>query len=350
MRKRLILALVMAVVMVGGLVTATNSRAAATVPKADFDMKPQEWNCTVYMPSITAFYDVEMQKAFDRIKKRTNGLLSIKVVPNGVLPINPGDWMRAVKAGELQMSLLGADYHASDYPMWGLLNVPYLYSDEFQKRLAWDAARPILQREMHKNGIHILKYRPCPNQSLNLSKAVDLFHLKGLKVRSYSKPISRIIETIGGTPVTMASSEVSTALERGTIQGVLTTASAVLQLGWTKPLPYTYDIHLPLGIWSLAINDNLWHSLPSGVQNIVYEELDQWEAQCELYCQIVDMPGVFANMAAAGAIVKKAPPEFVDLMHEKVTKPTMAEEVAKAGAVGEEILSAMEAALGRKVR
>jgi len=277
-------------------------------------------------------------------------LLSIKVVPSGVLPIKPPDWMRAVKAGDLQMSLLGADYHASDYPMWGLLNVPYLYSDEFKKRLVWDAARPILQREMHKNGIHILKYRPCPNQSLNLSKEVDLFNLKGLKVRSYSKPISRIIETIGGIPVTMASAEISTALERGTIQGVLTTASAILQLGWTKPLPYTYDIHLPLGIWSLAINYRLWHSLPSGVQNIVHEELDQWEAQCQLYSQIVDMPGVFAKMAAAGAIVKKAPPEFVDLMHEKVTKPTMAEEVAKAGAVGEEILSAMEAALGRKLR
>lgn len=345
MHKRLILALVMAVV-----VTATNSRAPAAGPEEGFDMKPQQWNCTVYMPSITAFYDVQMQKAFDRIKKRTNGLLSIKVVPSGVLPIKPADWMRAVKAGELQMSLLGADYHASDYPMWGLLNVPYLYSDEFKKRLVWDAARPTLQREMHKNGIHILKYRPCPNQSLNLSKAVDLFNLKGLKVRSYSKPISRIIETIGGIPVTMASAEVATALERGTIQGVLTTASAILQLGWTKPLPYTYDIHLPLGIWSLAINDRLWHSLPCGVQNIVHEELDQWEAQCELYCQIVDMPGVFANMAAAGAIVKKAPPEFVDLMHEKVTKPTMAEEVAKAGAVGEEILSAMEAALGRKLR
>ena len=345
MHKRLILALVMAVV-----VTATNSRARAAGPEEGFDMKPQQWNCTVYMPSITAFYDVQMQKAFDRIKKRTNGLLSIKVVPSGVLPIKPADWMRAVKAGELQMSLLGADYHASDYPMWGLLNVPYLYSDEFKKRLVWDAARPILQREMHKDGIHILKYRPCPNQSLNLSKAVDLFNLKGLKVRSYSKPISRIIETIGGIPVTMASAEVATALERGTIQGVLTTASAILQLGWTKPLPYTYDIHLPLGIWSLAINDRLWHSLPCGVQNIVHEELDQWEAQCELYCQIVDMPGVFADMAAAGAIVEKAPPEFVDLMHEKVTKPTMAEEVAKAGAVGEEILSAMEAALGRKLR
>jgi TRAP-type C4-dicarboxylate transport system substrate-binding protein len=350
MRKRLILALAMALVMVGGLLTATNSKAAAVSPKTDFDMKPQEWNCTVYMPSITAFYDVQMQKAFDRIKQRTNGLLSVKVVPSGVLPIKPTDWMRAVKAGDLQMSLLGADYHASDYPMWGLLNVPYLYSDEFNKRLVWDAARPILQREMHKDGIHILKYRPCPNQSLNLSKAADLFNLKGLKVRSYSKPISLIIETIGGTPVTMPSAEVATALERGTIQGVLTTASAILQLGWTKPLPYTYDIQLPLGIWSVAINDRLWHSLPSAVQNIVYEELDQWEAQSELYCQIVDIPGVFANMAAAGAIVKKAPPEFVKLMHEKVTKPTMAEEVAKAGAVGEEILRAVEAALGRKVR
>jgi TRAP-type C4-dicarboxylate transport system substrate-binding protein len=299
---------------------------------------------------MTAFYDIELQAAFDRVKERTDGFLSVKVVPNGVLPIKPADWIRAVKDGDLQMSYLGGDYHATDYPMWGILNVPYLYANKFEKRLAWDAARPILQREMHKEGVHILKYRPCSNQSLNLSKKVDVFDLEGLKVRSYSKSISRIIETLGGTPISMASSEVSTALERGTIDGVLTTASAILQLGWTDPLPYTYDIHLPLGIWSICVNDDLWHSLPCDVQNIVHEELDQWEAQIAMYAQIVEMPGVFEEMAAAGAIVEVAPLELVDLMHEKVTKPALAEEVEKAGAVGEEILSALEAALGRTLR
>ena len=348
-RKQVLVAAVMLVVLLSGLVAASCA-APAPAPAPTLALEPQEWNCTVYMPALTAYYDIEMQKAFARIKERTDGLLSVKVVPSGVLPIKPADWMRAIKAGELQMSLLGADYHASDYPMWGLLNVPYLYADKFEKRLAWDAARPILEREMLKDGIHILKYRPCPNQSLNLSKAVDVFDLEGLKVRSYSKPISLIIETLGGTPVTMASAEVATALERGTIDGVLTTASAILQLGWTDPLPYTYDIHLLLGVWTVAINDELWHSLPAEVQNIVHEELDQWEAQCAMYYQVVDMPGVFDDMTAAGAIVEVAPPELVDLMHEKVTKPTMAEEVAKAGAVGEEILSAMEAALGRKLR
>jgi TRAP-type C4-dicarboxylate transport system substrate-binding protein len=203
---------------------------------------------------------------------------------------------------------------------------------------------------MHKDGIHILKYRPASIQSLNISKDMDIFDLKGLKVRSYSKPISRIIETMGGTPVSMASSEISTALERGTIDGVLTTASAIFQLGWTKPLPYTWDIHLLNTIWSVAVNDNLWHSLPAEVQNIVHEELDQWEAQSAMYAQIVEIPGIFEEMAAAGATVKVAPPEFIDLMHEKVTKPTMAEEVEKSGAVGEEILSALEEVLGRKLR
>lgn len=302
------------------------------------------------MPSMTAYYDVECQAAFDRIKERSDGFLSVKVVPNGVLPIKPADWIRAVKDGDLQMSYIGGDYHAADYPMWGVINVPYLYANKYEKRLAWDAARPILQREMHKEGVHILKYRPCANQSLNISKQKDIFDLEGLKIRSYSKPISRIIETLGGTPVSMASSEVATALERGTIDGVLTTASAILQLGWTKPLPYTYDIHLPLGIWAICVNDELWHSLPCEVQNIVHEELDQWEAQIAMYAQIVDMPGVFEDMAAAGGIVEVAPPELVDLMHEKVTKPSLAEEVEKAGAVGEEILSALEAALGRTLR
>lgn len=325
----------------------------AIVPPAhaqDAEITPQRWNLTQYMPAMTAFYDIELQAAFDRIKERTDGLLTVKVVPNGVLPIKPADWIRAVKSGELQMSYLGGDYHAPDYPMWGILNVPYLYANSFEKRVAYDAARPILQREMHKEGVHILKFRPTANQSLNLSEQVDVFDLEGLKVRSYSKSISRIIEALGGSPISMASSEVSTAIERGTIDGVLTTASAILQLGWVDPLPYTYDIRLPLGIWTIAVNDELWHSLPAEIKEIVHEELDQWEGQIGMYAELVDMPGVFDDMAAAGGIVEVAPPEIIDLMHEKVTKPAMAEAVEKAGAVGEEILAALEAALGRELR
>jgi len=377
MHKRLILALVMTVVMVGGLVAAcakpapapTPAPAPAPAPKPTpaptpvpapaptptpaappAQMKPQEWNLTVYMPALTAFYDTEMQTAFDRIKARTNGFLSVKVVPSGVLPIKPADWMKAVKTGDLQMSLLGGDYHAPDYPFMALLNVPYLYSNKYEKRLVWDAARPVVQREMHKDGIHVLKYRPASIQSLNISKDMDIFNLKGLKIRSYAKPISLIIETMGATPVTMASAEVSTALERGMLDGVLTTASAILQLGWTKPLPYTWDIHLLNTLWVVVVNDKLWHSLPIEVQGIVYEELDQWEAQSALFAEIVEIPSIFAQMKASGCTVKVAPATFIDLMREKVAKPTLAEELAKSGAVGEEIVTAIEKALGRKLR
>ncbi|MHC4310431.1 MAG: TRAP transporter substrate-binding protein [Planctomycetota bacterium] len=332
------------------VIASVSFAIAPQVHAKDAKMKPQRWNLTQYMPAMTAFYDIELQAAFDRIKERTDGMLIVKVVPNGVLPIKPADWIRAVKSGELQMSYLGGDYHATDYPMWAILNVPYLYANKFEKRVAFDAARPILQREMHKEGVHILKYRPCANQSLNLSKKADIFDLKGLKVRSYSKSISRIIETLGGSPISMASSEVATALERGTIDGVLTTASAILQLGWVDPLPYTYDIHLPLGIWTICVNDKLWHSLPADIQGIIHEELDQWVGQIGMYAQIIDMPGIFDKMAAAGATVEVAPPKIIDLMHEQVTKPAMAEAVEKSGAVGEEILEALEAALGRKLR
>ena len=320
-------------------------------PAPEAPMEPQEWNCIIYMPGITVFYDIEMQTAFDRIKERTGGLLDIKVVPNGVLPIKATDWIRAISAGELEMSLIGGAYHSGDYPMWGIIDVPYIFTDKFEKRLVWDAARPILQREMEKEGVHILKYRPAPNQCLSTSKPVDVMDMKGLKVRSYSKAISLIIETMGGTAVTMASSEIATALERGTIDGVLTTAGSILALGWTKPLPYTYDIKLLISIWAVAVNKGLWDALPKDVQNIVHEELDQYEGQSLMYAQLVEMPGVFEQMLAADAkSVEVVPPEFLELMREKVTKPLMAEEVEKAGAVGEEILRALEEVLGIKLR
>jgi len=317
---------------------------------AESAMEPQQWDCTIYMPGMTVFYDIEMQKAFDRIKERTNGLLDVRVVPNGVLPITAGDWVRAVSAGDLEMCLISGGYHAGDYPMWGILDVPYLYSNKFEKRQVWDAARPILQREMEKDNVHLLKYRPAPNQCLATAKPVDVLDLNGLKVRSYSKAISMMIEAMGGTAVTMASSEVNTALERGTIEGVLTTAGSVLTMGWLDPLPYVYDIHFLLGIWVVGVNKDLWDSLPKEVQTIVHEELDQWEGQCLMYAQVIEIPGVFDEMAVSGAkSVEVVDPEFIEIMREKVTKPLLADEVSKSGAVGEEIAQAIEEALGMEL-
>ena len=301
----------------------------------------------IYMAGITTFHDIEKQKAFDRIKERTNGLLDIRSVPHGALPIKSEEWLRAVGTGELAMCESSGGYHAGDFPMLGVFDVPYIFTNKMEKRVVYEAVRPIVQRELAKDGIHVLSYRPAFTQCFATTKPVDVMDLEGMKIRSYSLTIARIIEAMGGTPVPVAWAEVPSALEKGVADGLMTGADSIYSAKLHKIVTYSYDIGLIHGIWFLTVNKDLWDALPKDVQNIVHEELSQWEGLCLIYSQM-EMVNIYDQMLADGGEGHEvAPAEFFDLMRTEVTTPLMAEEVEKAGAVGQEILTAIEQALGK---
>jgi len=347
MKKKLAI-LGLAVVLVLSLVLACAGPGAGPAPEQA--MEPQKWTYTVDSSNLEKFYDAELIKAFARIKERTNGLLDVRVVPNGTLPIVGQDWARAVSEGDLEMTELGGSYHAGDYPILGLIDVPYLYTSKLEKRTVWEAVRPIIRREFEKENIVILNYFPRFTQAFCTNEPVDLMNLKGKKIRSYARHIGMIIEAMGGTAVPVAWPEVYTALERGVADGLLTGADAIYANKFYEVVPYSYDVGLLHGIWLCSVNKDLWDALPSDVKEIVYQELEAWEGW-SLIKSTIEMERIYDLMLAAGGKGhEKAPPEFFDLMREEVTKPLLAELLAETGAVGAEIATAMEQALGKTLR
>lgn len=320
-------------------------------PAPEQAMEPQQWDLTIDSSAIDHFSDIQLQKAFAIVKERTNGLLDVRIIPHGQLPYKGEEWLRLVSSGKLAMTLASGGYHAGDYPIWGVIDVPYTFTNMVEKRMVWDAVRPIFRREMEKENIHILNYDPRFTQSFNTSKPVDVMDLKGMKIRSYSKAIAMIIEAMGGTAVPIAWPEVYTALERGVADGLLTGADGIYLTKMFEVAPYSYDVGLIHGIWVVTVNKELWDALPKSVQNIVYEELEAFQGLSLVWAD-AEMKNIYDLMLADGGKghEKITDPAFFDMMLEKVTKPLMAEELAKTGAVGEEIVSAMEQALGKTLR
>jgi len=379
MNKRLILALVMMVVLMTGLVagcaaptapgapaktvttTATKTitstittpktiTSTVTAPASKEVMKAQQWDCIIYWTSVTSFHDVEKQKAFDRIKERTGGLLDIRSVGMGGLPIKAEDLLRAVATGELAMCEASGGYHSGDYPMLGIIDVPYIYTNKLEKRMVYEACRPIWQREFHKEGIHMLSYRPGFTLALATNKPVDVMDLKGTKIRSYSLGSAKIIEAMGGTAVPIAWAEVYSALEKGVADGLITGADAILSTKICDVAPYSYATGPLHGSLFITVNLELWESLPKDVQNIVHEELSQWVG-LDLIWSEKEIPRVFDLIEEETGIATVWPAqEFFDTMTEKVAKPFMVEELEKVGEpLATEILTAIEQALGRSL-
>ena len=340
-------------IAVGVILALVLSLAAACAgpggPAPEEAMEPVQWDCMIYMAGITTFHDIEKQKAFDRIKARTGGLLDIREVPQGGLPIKAEDWAKAVGRGELGMTEMSGGYHSGTFPMTGIYDVPYLYSSLLEKRQVYEAARPILQRELAKENIEVLFYRPAFTQALVCTKPVDPMDLNGTKIRSYSKANAAQIEAMGGVPTPIAWSEAYSALEKGVADGVLTGLDSCYSAKFYEVAKYWYATGPIHGVWWLACTKDQWDSFPKEVQNIVYQELSQWSGLGIAY-SAQEMENTWKLVEAEGVTVEYPGPEFFDMMTQKVTKPFMKDELEKTGEpLATEVVSAIEAALGHSV-
>jgi len=320
-------------------------------PAPEAPMEAVQWDCMIYMAGITTFHDIEQQKAFDRIKARTGGLLDIRTVPQGALPLKAEEWLRAVSEGKLGMTQAGGGYHSGDWPFLGLVDVPFVYSTKLEKRKVYEAVLPIYQRELGKDDIYVLSYRPSFTMAASFSQPVDIMDLKGLKVRAYNRPNAKQLEAMGGVPVTIAWNEVYSAIEKGVANGMLTGLDSMYSAKMYEVAPYYYNTGPLHGIWFLAVKKSVWDSFPKSVQNIVYEELSAWQGQGLIYTmQEMEHIGVLVE-EVTGNPMQTVPQAYYDLMTEEVTKPFLKEEMEKTGEpLASEVVGAIEAALGRSLR
>ncbi len=312
----------------------------------------EKWSVIITRPNLNAFDDAQQQKAFDRIRERTGGALDINTAPISSLPIKDSDWLRALSADDLSMSTLVGDYHASDFPLLGLLQTPFLFQDEVEKRIAISAAFPILEREANKLNIHLLVARPFPEIGFWATEPIeDLTDFAKRPIRAQAKLYADIVEAAGGEPVPVAFAEAYTALQRGLVKGIFTGYASITGSKIHEVAPYAYGIGLNNQIYLLAANKDKWDGLPDGVKLIVMEELG-------LAMQIIQasIPNSISSEIAtqtAGGLKSYSPApgdKWFSLMSEKIVKSTLDAELARSGAAGEEVLTAIESAIGRKLR
>ena len=333
-------------------VTTTKTVTAAVSAPAPA-MEPQKWSFLICVSSISRFQDIELQRGMDRVKERTNGLLDIKVLPLGVLPVRMDEGLRALDEGVIQM-MYTSNWQTGDIPLYAILDTPFLFLTQLEKFRVYHAIMPLFNREILRRGFdaQIVGYTPHTEIGIIFKEPVDdLMDLKGKKVRVYAKPIGQFVEAIGGTPVTIAWAEAYTALEQGVIDGLITAWDSLRGAGMHTIAPYAYRIRIQASPYQITVQKSAWEALPEDVRNILKEELHFQEKQNLAY-----MPQIVADekvkMFATGlkSFEETMPEGFFEYLNESVTKPLIAEELEKLGPEGEELLSILEETLERKLR
>lgn len=138
-------------------------------------------------------------------------------------------------------------------------------------------------------GMKLLGVWPFGPQLIFCKPAISgLSDLKGKKVRILDGVMAKVIEKIGGTPVTMAFGEVSQGLSLGTIDCAVTGPSSANSAGWPESATHVYPLALQVAVQGYAVTLSAWNKLTpdqQGKLKTAIEKLteDIWAYSKELW-------------------------------------------------------------------
>ena len=212
----------------------------------------------------------------DEIKKRTDGKVEITVYPAGTLTKAPQCY-EGVVSGISDIGMSCFAYTRGRFPLLEGIDLPLGYPNGLvATRVATEMVRKYDPNEV--SGVHVLYVHAHGPGILASRKPVkELEDLAGLKVRATGLS-SKIVQSLGGTPVAMSQPETYEALQKGVVDATFCPVETLK--GWKQgevinSITETMVIGYTTAMF-VVMNKSAWDGLEPDLQKIFAEVSDEW--------------------------------------------------------------------------
>lgn len=227
----------------------------------------EEWTCYTYIPNSQHDVMLGLERLGERITEITDGEVTVTCHVGGSLGIQAADIGPAVADGIVDIA---SNAFITGYvPVTGVFSLPGLISTEEELQTALEVMQPILEEAMAEKGLVYIGNYNYPRQVVfSTEEVTSLDDLDGKKIRVASVEQAEFATRFGGTPVTIGTPDVAPALQRGTVNVVLTAAAGGARL-WADILEYNYVVGPNYTVSPMFMNQERYESLTSEQQQAV---------------------------------------------------------------------------------
>lgn len=297
-----------------------------------------------FMPTQHVQHREVMDPWSQEISKLTEGRLQVTIFPGGVLGKPPDQYDNAAN-GIVDIAFVIPSYTPGKFPLTSVMELPFLISDAEQASEAlWEIYEEYLTAEF-KDVKVLWMFVHGPGHIHTTKKPIKtLEDMKGLKIRSPGPIMAKVLKAFGAVPVGMPITEVYTALERGTIDGVAIPWEAMRAFRFYELCDYHTELDLYTVPFLVAMNARQWESLPEDLQEVIAEHSGKvMSMQAGKAYANEDIPGKEACLANNGTIYQ-LPAEEKERWISAVAnvRAGWLDDMKAKGLPGEEILSTLE--------
>ncbi len=172
------------------------------------------------------------------IEECSDGRLKMEFYPSSQLG-DKASTFEGLGMGTIEMTECAATDLSAFNDMWSVFSLPYLWDSGSQavNTVMDDQVRAVLEANAEENGFVIIAWTDIGSRSvLNKKTQVNTpDDLNGLKLRCMEDAVlADSVSAMGAIATPMASSEIYTAIQQGTIDGLDHTPSVIAANGWQE--------------------------------------------------------------------------------------------------------------------
>ncbi|OZM81014.1 TRAP transporter substrate-binding protein [Pseudonocardia sp. MH-G8] len=188
-----------------------------------------------------------IQTFMDTVGAASGGRLNCDMFDSGTL-LGAEQLLPGLLLGVADVMFQTSSYVSSSYPILGAMELPFGAEDFAKQRRALDPAGPLftlVNEQLAPQGVRLLGGMPCTFEYLwTIDRPIlEPADARGMRIRVAGEIEGETVKALGGAPVFMGSSEVFEALERGTIDGLMSYVGTVVSRDLQEIIRYATRAH-----------------------------------------------------------------------------------------------------------
>jgi tripartite ATP-independent transporter DctP family solute receptor len=231
-----------------------------------------------FTTTAESYLGVGSQDFADRVNKKSNGKITIKLFPNGVLG-GEIQMLSSLRGGTVEATGLSAGLLISLVKEFGLFDLPYLFDNEKEAAEVINGpfGRRLTELLAEKNLIALgywgVDYRNLTNNRRPVTKLEDI---KGLKVRVLQSPIYLDFwNALGANTVPMPFGELYTALEQKIVDGQENPYAAIESAKLDEVQPYLSLTRHVYFVGTAVFSKLVWDKLNDDERKLIQEAANE---------------------------------------------------------------------------